>query len=423
MARIACLCHVLNRIWVAFILIGFAAAVVQTAQGDRELFSRVLTGLFDTAKTGFDISLGLVGIMSFWLGVMKVGEKGGLIQLLGRLLAPLFARLFPQIPAGHPASGSMVMNFSANMLGLDNAATPLGLKAMRELQEINPQKDTASNPMIMFLVLNTAGITLIPTSVIAIRQSIALKQGLVGFNAADIFLPTLLGTFVSFCAGLIAVAIWQRINLFCKPVLAFIAGFAALMGGLYWWLVGLQPAEMAQMIGLLGSGLIVSIIVLFVGVAAVRGVDVYESFVEGARDGFGVAVQIIPYLVAMLAAISIFRTTGCMNYLIDGIAAIVGVLGMNTDFVPALPVGLMKTLSGSGARGLMVDVMTTYGVDSFQGKLAAIIQGSTETTFYVLAVYFGSVGITRTRYAVAGGLIADFVGLIGAILIAYAFYH
>lgn len=413
----------LNRIWVAFILIGFAAAVVQTAQGDRELFSRVLTGLFDTAKTGFDISLGLVGIMSFWLGVMKVGEKGGLIQLLGRLLAPLFARLFPQIPAGHPASGSMVMNFSANMLGLDNAATPLGLKAMRELQEINPQKDTASNPMIMFLVLNTAGITLIPTSVIAIRQSIALKQGLVGFNAADIFLPTLLGTFVSFCAGLIAVAIWQRINLFCKPVLAFFAGFAALMGGLYWWLGGLPPAEMAQMIGLLGSGLIVSIIVLFVGVAAMRGVDVYESFVEGARDGFGVAVQIIPYLVAMLAAISIFRTTGCMNYLIEGIAAAVGALGMNTDFVPALPVGLMKTLSGSGARGLMVDVMTTYGVDSFQGKLAAIIQGSTETTFYVLAVYFGSVGITKTRYAVAGGLIADFVGLIGAILIAYAFYH
>ena len=396
---------------------------MQTAQGDRELFSRVLAGLFDTAKTGFDISLGLVGIMSFWLGVMKVGEKGGLIQLLGRLLAPLFRRLFPEIPPGHPASGSMVMNFSANMLGLDNAATPLGLKAMRELQEINPQKDTASNPMIMFLVLNTAGITLIPTSVIAIRQSIALKQGLVGFNAADIFLPTLLGTFVSFCAGLVAVAIWQRINLFCAPVLAFVAGFAALMGGLYAWLGGLPPAEMAQMIGLLGSGLIVSIIVLFVAVAAWRGVDVYESFVEGARDGFGVAVQIIPYLVAMLAAISIFRTTGCMNYLIDGIAAVVGALGLNTDFVPALPVGLMKTLSGSGARGLMVDVMTTYGVDSFQGKLAAIIQGSTETTFYVLAVYFGSVGITKTRYAVAGGLIADFVGLIGAILIAYAFYH
>jgi spore maturation protein SpmA len=354
---------------------------------------------------------------------MKVGEKGGLIHLFGRLVAPFFRRVFPDIPPGHPASGSIVMNVSANMLGLDNAATPLGLKAMRELQEINPHKDTASDPMIMFLVLNTAGITLIPTSVIAIRQSLAIKEGLVGFNAADIFLPTLLATFVSFCAGLVAVALWQRINLFCAPVLGYFAGFAALMGGLWWWLSGMPPAEMAQMIGLLGSSVIVSIIVLFIAVAAWRGVDVYESFVDGAKEGFGVAVQIIPYLIAMLAAISIFRTTGCMDYLIGGIAAVVGALGLNTDFVPALPVGLMKTLSGSGARGLMVDVMTTWGVDSFQGKLAAIIQGSTETTFYVLAVYFGSVNITKTRYAVAGGLIADFVGLVGAILIAYAFYH
>ncbi|MBL0354351.1 MAG: nucleoside recognition domain-containing protein [Candidatus Dechloromonas phosphoritropha] len=413
----------LNRIWVAFILVGFVAAVIHTLQGDLEMFSRVMTGLFDTAKTGFDISLGLVGIMSLWLGVMKIGEKGGLIQLFGRALAPFFRRVFPDIPPGHPASGSIVMNFSANILGLDNAATPLGLKAMRELQEINPHKDTASNPMIMFLVLNTAGITLIPTSVIAIRQSIALKQGLVGFNAADIFLPTLLGTFVSFCAGLIAVAIWQRLNLFCKPVLAFFAGFAALMGGLYLWLGGMPPDKMAQMIGLLGSGIIVSIIVLFVAVAAWRGVDVYESFVDGAKEGFGVAVQIIPYLIAMLVAISVFRTTGCMDYVIGAIRAAVLALGLNDDFVPALPVGLMKTLSGSGARGLMVDVMTTYGVDSFQGKLAAIIQGSTETTFYVLAVYFGSVNITKTRYAVAGGLIADAVGLVGAILIGYAFYH
>jgi spore maturation protein SpmA len=414
---------VLNRIWTAFILVGFVAAVVQTLQGDLTVFARVLNGLFDTAKTGFDISLGLVGVMSLWLGVMKIGERGGLIELFGRLVAPFFRRVFPDIPPGHPASGSIVMNFSANILGLDNAATPLGLKAMRELQEINPRKDTASNPMIMFLVLNTAGITLIPTSVIAIRQSIALKQGLVGFNAADIFLPTLLGTFVSFCAGLVAVAIWQRINLFCKPVLAFFAGFAALMGGLYFWLAGLPPAEMAQMIGLLGSGLIVSIIVLFVAVAAWRGIDVYESFVDGAKEGFGVAVQIIPYLIAMLVAISVFRTTGCMDYVIGAIRSVVLALGLNDDFVPALPVGLMKTLSGSGARGLMVDVMTTYGVDSFQGKLAAIIQGSTETTFYVLAVYFGSVNITRTRYAVAGGLIADAVGLVGAILIGYAFYH
>ncbi len=413
----------LNLIWIAFILVGFIAAVVQLLQGDLDIFTRVLNGLFDTAKTGFDISLGLVGVMSLWLGVMKIGEKGGLIELFSRLVAPFFRRVFPDIPAGHPASGSIVMNVSANMLGLDNAATPLGLKAMRELQEINPQKDTASNPMIMFLVLNTAGITLIPTSVIAIRQSIAIKQGLVGFNAADIFLPTLLGTFVSFCAGLVAVAIWQRINLFCKPVLVFFAGFAALMAGLYFWLAGMPPAQMAQMIGLLGSGLIVSIIVLFVAVAAWRRIDVYESFVEGAKEGFGVAIQIIPYLIAMLVAISVFRTTGGMDYLIGAIRSVVLALGMNDDFVPALPVGLMKTLSGSGARGLMVDVMTTYGVDSFQGKLAAIIQGSTETTFYVLAVYFGSVGITKTRYALAGGLIADAVGLVGAILIGYAFYH
>ncbi|WP_265947864.1 nucleoside recognition domain-containing protein [Dechloromonas sp. A34] len=392
----------LNRIWVAFILIGFVAAVVLLLQGDLDIFTRVLSGLFDTAKTGFDISLGLVGVMSLWLGIMKIGERGGLIQLFGRIVAPFFRRVFPDIPAGHPASGSIVMNVSANMLGLDNAATPLGLKAMRELQEINPQKDTASNPMIMFLVLNTAGITLIPTSVIAIRQSIALKQGLVGFNAADIFLPTLLGTFVSFCAGLIAIAIWQRINLFCRPVLAFFAGFAALMGALYFWLAGMPPEQMAQMIGLLGSGLIVSLIVLFVGVAAWRGIDVYESFVDGAKEGFGVAVQIIPYLIAMLVAISVFRTTGCMDYVIAAIRSAVLAVGLNDDFVPALPVGLMKTLSGSGARGLMVDVMTTYGVDSFQGKLAAIIQGSTETTFYVLAVYFGSVNITKTRYAVAG---------------------
>jgi len=414
---------VLNKIWVAFILVGFVAAVAQLLQGDLDIFTRVLNGLFDTAKTGFDISLGLVGIMSLWLGIMKIGERGGLIELFSRLVAPFFSRVFPDIPAGHPASGSIVMNVSANMLGLDNAATPLGLKAMRELQEINPQKDTASNPMIMFLVLNTAGITLIPTTVIAIRQSIALKQGLVGFNAADIFLPTLLGTFVSFCAGLIAVAIWQRINLFCKPVLAFFGGFAAFMAGLYFWLAGMPPEQMAQMIGLLGSGLIVAIIALFVAVAAWRGIDVYESFVDGAKEGFGVAVQIIPYLIAMLVAISVFRTTGGMDYLIGAIRSVVLALGLNDDFVPALPVGLMKTLSGSGARGLMVDVMTTYGVDSFQGKLAAIIQGSTETTFYVLAVYFGSVNITKTRYALACGLIADAVGLLGAILIGYAFYH
>ena len=413
----------LNLIWVAFILVGFLTALVQALQGDMEIFSRVLTGLFDSAKTGFDISLGLIGVMSLWLGIMKIGERGGIIQLFGRALGPFFRRVFPDIPAGHPASGSIIMNFSANVLGLDNAATPLGLKAMSELQEINPHKDTASNPMIMFLVLNTAGITLIPTTVIAIRQSLAIKQGLIGFNAADIFLPTLLATFISFCAGLITVAIWQRINLFCRPVMLFFAGFFALMGALYAWLSALPFEQMTQMIGLLGSGLIVSIVVLFVGVAAWRRINAYETFVEGAKEGFDVAVQIIPYLIAMLVAISVFRTSGCMTYVIDGIRAAVLALRLNDDFVPALPVGLMKTLSGSGARGLMVDVMSTYGVDSFQGKLAAIIQGSTETTFYVLAVYFGSVNISKTRYALACGLIADAVGLVGAIVIAYLFYH
>ena len=413
----------LNFIWIAFILVGILAALAQALQGDLDIFSRVLTGLFDSAKTGFDISIGLVGVMSLWLGIMKVGERGGIIQLFGRALGPFFRRVFPDIPPGHPASGSIVMNVSANMLGLDNAATPLGLKAMRELQEINPQKDTASNPMIMFLVLNTAGITLIPTGVIAIRASLAVKQGLVGFNAADIFLPTLLATFISFTTGLIAVALWQRIDLFCRPVLAFYAGFCGLMAALYAWLSGMPPEQMTQTIGLLGSGLIVAIIAVFIAVAAGQRINAYEAFVEGAKEGFGVAVQIIPYLIAMLVAISVFRTTGCMNYVIDAIRAVVVALGINDDFVPALPVGLMKTLSGSGARGLMVDVMTTYGVDSFQGKLAAIIQGSTETTFYVLAVYFGSVNISKTRYAVACGLIADAVGLVGAITAGYLFYH
>ena len=267
----------LNLIWIGFILVGFVAALVQALQGDVEIFSRVLSGLFDSAKTGFDISLGLVGVMSLWLGVMKIGEKGGVIQLFGRALAPFFRRVFPDIPAGHPASGSIVMNFSANVLGLDNAATPLGLKAMSELQEINPQKDTASNAMIMFLVLNTAGITLIPTSVIAMRQTLAIKQGLIGFNAADIFLPTLLATFISFCAGLVAVAIWQRINLFCRPILFFFAGFLTLVAALYAWLSGMPAEQMTQMIGLLGSGLIVSIIVLFVGIAAYRRINLKTS--------------------------------------------------------------------------------------------------------------------------------------------------
>jgi len=414
---------ILNVLWIAFILVGFVVALVQLAQGNLAIFSQVLTGLFDTARTGFDISLGLVGVMSLWLGIMRIGEQAGVIALFARAMAPFFSRLFPDIPRGHPAGGSIVMNFSANLLGLDNAATPLGLKAMRELQTLNPTPDTASNPMLMFLVLNTAGITLIPTSVIAIRQTIAAEQGLVGFNGADIFLPTLIATFISFTAGLVAVAAYQRINLFKGPLLAFFAGFVALMAGLYAWLHGYPAERMAQLIGALGSGIVLSVIVLFVAAGAWRRINVYEAFVDGAKDGFGVAVQIIPYLIAILVAVSVFRTTGCMDVLVGAIAAGVTALGLNADFVPALPVGLMKTLSGSGARGLMVDVLKTYGVDSFQGRLASIIQGSTETTFYVLAVYFGSVGIRKTRYALTCGLIADAVGVVGAIAVAYLFYR
>jgi len=414
---------VLNVVWVGFILVGFVVALVKLAQGDLGIFTRVMTALFDTAKTGFDISLGLVGIMSLWLGIMRIGEQAGMIQLFARAMSPMFTRLFPDIPRGHPAGGSIVMNFSANMLGLDNAATPLGLKAMRELQAINPTPQVASNPMIMFLVLNTAGITLIPTSVIAMRQSLAIDQGLAGFNAADIFLPTLIGTFISFAAGLVAVAWMQRIRLWQWPFLLFFGGFGALLALLYLSLRGLPPKAMADTVGLIGSLVIFGVIVLFVAAGAWKRLDVYGAFVDGAKEGFQVAVTIIPYLIAILAAISVFRSTGCMDVLIGAIAFAVGALGLNTDFVPALPVGLMKTLSGSGARGLMIDVMKTYGVDSFQGRLAAIIQGSTETTFYVLAVYFGSVNIKQTRHALGCGLFADAVGLAGAIAVGYAFYH
>jgi spore maturation protein SpmA len=407
---------VLNAIWVAFILVGFAVALVKLFQGDVLVFSKILTGLFDTAKTGFDISLGLVGVMSLWLGIMKIGERAGMIALFARALDPLFRRVFPDIPRGHPASGSMVMNFSANMLGLDNAATPLGLKAMKELQELNPDKAVASNPMIMFLVLNTAGVTLIPTSVIAIRQSMAASQGLAGFNAADIFLPTLIATFVSFCAGLIVVARLQRLSLLNAPMAVFFLGFGGLMAGLYAWLSGLPADEMARTIGLVGSLVIVGLIALFVAVGALRRINVYEAFVDGAKDGFQVAITIIPYLIAILVAISVFRSTGGMEYLVNAIGSAVAALGLPTEWVAALPVGLMRPLSGSGARGLMVDVMTTYGVASFQGTLACIIQGSTETTFYVLAVYFGSVNIKNSRYALACGLFADLVALVAAVL-------
>lgn len=413
----------LNYIWVSFFVIGFAVAIVKAmVTGDGSIMTNMMNGMFDSAKTGFEISIGLTGVMALWLGVMKVGERAGAINVFSKGVAPFFRLLFRGVPRKHPANGSIMMNFSANMLGLDNAATPLGLKAMEELQELNEEKSTATDAQIMFLVLNTAGVTLIPTSVIAIRQTLAIEQGITGFNAADIFLPTLIVTFISFVAGMIAVALYQRINLFKLPVLAFVGGFGAVIFLLYYFLSKMPPDEMSTAIGAIGSGIIMLLVVLFVAAGALKKQNVYDNFVEGAKEGFNVAIRIIPYLIAMLIAISVFRTSGCMGYIVNGIGAAVAAVGLPTEFVPTLPIGLMKPLSGSGARGLMVDVMNTYGVNSFQGQLAAILQGSTETTFYVLAVYFGSVGVKNPRYAIVCGLIADLVSVIVAIIVAYAFF-
>ena len=413
---------VLNLVWLGFFVSAFAIALFQLMQGDLEVFSRLQTALFDAAKTGFEISLGLTGMMALWLGILRVGEKAGLINAFARAVNPLFRHLFPGVPQGHPAQGAMTMNMSANMLGLDNAATPLGLKAMQELQSLNDKPDTATNAQILFLVLNTAGLTLIPTSVIAIRQTIALKQGLTGFNAADIFLPTLVATSISLLSALLIVALVQRLPLWRPAVWAPLAAFGAAVGGLTWWLAQLPPEQSARLIGTIGSGVILGLVVLFLVAGALRRINVYDTFVDGAKDGFGVAVQIIPYLVAMLCAIAVFRASGGMDWIMQGIATVIGAFGLPTDFLPALPVGLMKILSGSGARGLMVDVMNTYGVASFPAQVAAIIQGSTETTFYVLAVYFGSVGVKQTRHALACALFADVVGIVAAVLVGYAFF-
>jgi spore maturation protein SpmA len=415
---------VLNYIWISFFFIGFVVAMYKAIfTGDTQVFNTMLTNLFDSSKTGFEISIGLTGVMSLWLGIMKVGEKAGLINVFAKFVAPFFRTLFKGVPKNHPAYGSMTMNFSANMLGLDNAATPLGLNAMKDLQTVNPQKDTASDAQIMFLVLNTAGVTLIPTSVIAMRQTLAIKQGVTNFNAADIFLPTLIATFIAFLTGMIIVSIFQKINLFKLPVLLFVGGFATIIAGVYFMISKLPPEEMSARIGMIGSGFIMFIIILFLIAGVVKKQNVYDNFIEGAKEGFNTAIRIVPYLIAMLLAISVFRTSGCMDYIVNSIAHLVALLGLNTDFVPTIPIGLMKPLSGSGARGLMVDVINQYGVDSFQGKLAAILQGTTETTFYVLAVYFGSVDIKNSRYALVCGLIADLAGFTAAILLAYAFFH
>ena len=414
---------VLNFVWLGFFLSAFVAALGQTLAGDWSVFPQLLAAMFDAAKTGFEISLGLVGMMALWLGLMKIGERAGMVDAFARGVNPVLRHLFPGVPRGHPAQGAMTMNISANLLGLDNAATPLGLKAMQELQSLNPKPDTATNAQIMFLALNTAGLTLIPTSVIAIRQTLAAKQGLVGFNAADIFLPTLIATACSLLSALIAVAWVQRLPLWRMGLLLPFAGFASMVGALVWWLSRMPPELAAQLMGLIGAGFILAVVAAFLVAGAWRRVNVYDAFVEGAKEGFGVAVGIIPYLVAMLVAIAVFRAAGLMDMVMGMVAAGVSALGLPTDFLPAVPVGLMKVLSGSGARGLMVDVMQTYGVDSFAGKLAAIIQGSTETTFYVLAVYFGSVGVKHTRHALPCALLADAVGLVAAVCVGYAFFR
>lgn len=412
----------LNWIWIGFFLIAFATATARWLMGDDAIFQALLKALFDNARTGFEISIGLAGIMALWLGLMRVGERAGMVELLARAAGPLLRRLFPGVPQGHPAQGAMTMNISANLLGLDNAATPLGLKAMQELQSLNTEPaGTASHAQIMFVVMNTAGLTLIPTSVIAIRQSMAVKQGLgVEFNAADIFLPTLLVTFTALLAGVLAVAVAQRLPLWRARFLLPVLAVGGLLAGAVTALARLPAEQAARIAGTTGAVAILGIVMLFLLAAAWRRINAYDAFIEGAKEGFGVAIQIVPYLIAILIAIGLFRAAGCMDYLLAVIGAGLTALGLDTEFLPALPVGLMKVLSGSGARGLMIDVMQTHGVDSFVGRLAAIVQGSTETTFYVLAVYFGSVGVKHTRHALACALFADVVGLLAAIGVGYA---
>lgn len=409
---------VLNYIWIAFFLTAFIVAVVRLIfLGDTEVFPAIINSTFDSSKTAFEISLGLTGVLSLWMGIMRIGEQGGVIGVFSRLLSPLFTKLFPEIPKGHPVTGSIFMNLAANMLGLDNAATPLGLKAMEGLQELNPKKDTASNPMIMFLVLNTSGLTLIPISIMVYRAQLGAAQ------PTDVFVPILLATFFSTLAGIIAVSLYQRINLLNRTILLFLGGTSLVIAGIIYFFSMLSRQQIDIYSTTAANVFLFVIIIGFIVAGMRKKINVYDAFVEGAKEGFTTAVRIIPYLVAILVAIGVFRASGCMDYLIKGIANLVNLCGINSDFVGALPTALMKPLSGSGARGLMVDTMNTYGADSFVGRLSCIFQGSTDTTFYILAVYFGSVGVVRTRHAVPCGLLADLAGIIAAILICYLFFN
>ncbi len=408
---------VLNYIWVAFFVIAFVIAVFKLLVfGDVSVFPAIMDSTFATSKTAFEISLGLTGVLTLWLGVMKVGEKGGVVNFLARLLSPIFTKLFPGIPKGHPATGSIFMNIAANMLGLDNAATPLGLKAMEHLQTLNPKKDTASNEMIMFLVLNTSGLTLIPVSIMVYRA----QQG--AAQPTDIFVPILLATFCSTIAGVVITSLFQRINLFNRTLLLTLGGMCTVVAAIIWAFSRMDGETMNLVSTTVANILLFSIIVAFIVAGVRKKVNVYDAFIDGAKEGFETAVRIIPYLVAMLVGIGVFRASGAMDALIDGVKWVVEACGGDTEFVGALPTALMKPLSGSGARGMMVDAMTTYGADSFVGRLACVFQGSTDTTFYILAVYFGSVGIRYTRHAVACGLLADLAGILAAIGICYLFF-
>lgn len=412
-------CHimVLNYIWIGFFLIAFVIAVIKLVfLGDVEVFPQIMDSTFSSAKTAFEISLGLTGVLSLWLGIMKIGERGGLIGALARWLSPVFTRLFPDIPKNHPVVGNIFMNIAANMLGLDNAATPLGLKAMKELQAINPKKDTGSNPMIMFLVLNTSGLTIIPVSILVYRAQLGAAQ------PTDVFIPILLATFASTLAGIVVTSLYQRINLFNRVLLLTLGGMCVAVAAIIWGFAQLDKETMNIVASTVANVLLFCIIIGFIVAGLRRKVNVYDAFIEGAKDGFQTAVRIIPYLVAVLVAIGVFRASGAMDWLIEGITRLVHATGADAQWVGALPTALMKPLSGSGARGMMVDAMTIYGADSFVGRLSCIFQGSTDTTFYILAVYFGSVGVRYTRHAVVCGLLADLAGIIAAIAVAYFFF-
>ena len=408
---------VLNYIWIAFFLIAFVIAVVRLIFfGDVEVFPNIMNSTFETAKQGFEISLGLTGVLSLWMGVMKIGEKGGVVNVLARFLSPLFTRLFPDIPKNHPVYGNIFMNIAANMLGLDNAATPLGLKAMEGMQELNAKKDTATNPMIMFLVLNTSGLTLLPVSIMTYRFQCGAAQ------PTDIFVPILIATFIATIAGIIITALYQHINLLNRTLLLTLGGAIALIAALIGVFMQMKPEQMTAISSTAANVLLFTIIITFIVAGMRKRINVYDAFIEGAKEGFSTAVRIIPYLIAILVAIGVFRASGAMDWLIGGIRWCVEMTGANADWVGALPTAIMKPLSGSGARGMMVDAMNTYGADSFIGRLSCIFQGSTDTTFYILAVYFGSIGVSRTRHAVVCGLLADLAGVVAAIGVCYLFF-